>query len=280
MKIFTTQSTKLLDRLTIEYEPVSSIDLMERAAEALTSEICNTISPSQRIYIFAGPGNNGGDALATARLLIDRGYKPVVYLFNTMPNHRLSADCEQNRERLRRTGHNDFFEITNQFTPPVVNSDDCVIDGLFGAGLKEPLTGGFASLVRYINESGAFVISIDIPSGLFGEWNPEASEDRIVKARLTLSFQMPKLAFFFAENAKFTGETKILDIRLHPRAIAETETCYYLTTAEDIARNIRHSRPKFSNKRDYGHLLLAAGQYAMMAPPYYRQKQRYIVESD
>ena len=93
MKIFTTQSTKLLDRLTIEYEPVSSIDLMERAAEALTSEICNTISPSQRIYIFAGPGNNGGDALATARLLIDRGYKPVVYLFNTMPNHRLSADC-------------------------------------------------------------------------------------------------------------------------------------------------------------------------------------------
>ena len=170
MKIFTTQSTKLLDRLTIEYEPVSSIDLMERAAEALTSEICNTISPSQRIYIFAGPGNNGGDALATARLLIDRGYKPVVYLFNTMPNHRLSADCEQNRERLRRTGHNNFFEITNQFTPPVVNSGDCVIDGLFGAGLKEPLTGGFASLVRYINESGAFVISIDIPSGLFGEW--------------------------------------------------------------------------------------------------------------
>lgn len=77
-----------------------------------------------------------------------------------MPNHRLSADCEQNRERLRRTGHNDFFEITNQFTPPVVNSDDCVIDGLFGAGLKEPLTGGFASLVRYINESGAFVIPL------------------------------------------------------------------------------------------------------------------------
>ena len=75
---------------------------------------------------------------------------------------------------------------------------------------------------------------------------------------------MPKLAFFFAENAKFTGETQILDIRLHPRAIAETETYYYLTTAEDIARNIRHSRPKFSNKRDYGHLLLAAGQYAMM----------------
>lgn len=75
---------------------------------------------------------------------------------------------------------------------------------------------------------------------------------------------MPKLAFFFAENAKFTGETKILDIHLHPRAIAETETCYYLTTAEDIARNIRHSRPKFSDKRDYGHLLLAAGQYAMM----------------
>ena len=263
MKLFTTQSTKLLDQLTIEYEPIDSIDLMERAAEALTEEISKTVSPDRRLYIFAGPGNNGGDALATARLLLGLGYQPAVYLFNTMPNHRLSPDCARNCDRLRATGITQFYEITNQFTPPKIEPGDVVIDGLFGTGLREPLTGGFTSLVRYINESGAFVIAIDIPSGLFGEWNPEASSDRVVQADLTLTFQTPKLAFFFAENTQFTGRVKVLDIGLHPRAIAETETGYHLTTVADVAPRL-HSRAKFSDKRTYGHLLLAAGQHGMM----------------
>lgn len=263
MKLFTTPSIKLLDQLTTEYEPITSIGLMERAAEAITQEISKIVSPERHIYIFAGPGNNGGDALATARLLIDLGYRPIVYLFNTSPSHHLSADCAKNRDRLKNTGTTDFFEITNQFTPPVIEPDDVIIDGLFGAGLREPLTGGFASLVRYINETEAFVISIDIPSGLFGEWNPDASPDRVVKAHLTLTLQTPKLAFFFAENTKYTGQVKVLDIALHPRAIAETETGYYLTTVTDVATRL-HSRAKFSDKRDYGHLLLAAGQYSMM----------------
>ena len=258
MKIFTTQATKLLDQLTMEYEPIASIDLMERAANAITEEICQAISPSRTIYIFAGPGNNGGDALATARLLLKRKYNPIVYLFNTMAGHRLSPDCEQNRKRLKETGHANFFEINNQFSPPSIQPDNVIIDGLFGAGLREPLSGGFASLVRYINESGAFVISIDIPSGLFGEWNPDVSSDRTVKASLTLTLQTPKLSFFFAENNQFVGKVKVLDIGIHSRAIAQTETPYYLTILPDVARNIV-PRAKFSDKRDYGHLLLAAG---------------------
>lgn len=263
MKLFTTQSTKLLDQLTLEYEPIDSIDLMERAAEALTEEISKTVSPDRRLYIFAGPGNNGGDALATARLLLGLGYQPAVYLFNTMPSHRLSTDCARNCDRLRATGITQFYEITNQFTPPEIQRGDVIIDGLFGAGLHDPLSGGFTSLARYINESEAFVISIDIPSGLFGEWNPDASPDRVVKADLTLTLQTPKLAFFFAENTQFTGRVKVLDIGLHPRAIAETATDYYLTTAIDVVRHL-HTRAKYTDKHDYGHLLLAAGQYGMV----------------
>ncbi len=263
MKIFTTQSTRLLDQSTIDYEPITSLDLMERAAQALTEEICKVVSPERRTYIFAGPGNNGGDALATARLLTERGYHPVVYLFNTASDHRLSSDCEMNRNRLRAVKGVDFFEITNQFTPPAIEPDDMIIDGLFGAGLREPLSGGFASLVRYINESNAFVISIDVPSGLFGEWNIEVPSERIVKARLTLTLHAPKLAFFFAENEKYVGQVRVVDIKLHPQAIAETETPYYYTMPIDIATLMRN-RAKFSDKRDYGHLLLAAGQYAMM----------------
>ena len=148
MKLFTTQSTKLLDQLTLEYEPIDSIDLMERAAEALTEEISKTVSPDRRLYIFAGPGNNGGDALATARLLLGLGYQPAVYLFNTMPSHHLSTDCARNCDRLRATGITQFYEITNQFTPPEIQRGDVIIDGLFGAGLHDPLSGGFASLAR------------------------------------------------------------------------------------------------------------------------------------
>lgn len=263
MKIFTTQTTKLLDQLTMEYEPIASIDLMERAALAIADEICATIPSTHNLYIFAGPGNNGGDALAVARLLFKRKYTPIVYLFNTMPDHRLSPDCEQNRKRLKETGITSFFEISNRFSPPAIHPGDAVVDGLFGAGLRKPLSGAFASLVRYINESGAFVISIDIPSGLFGEWNPDVSIDNTIQARLTLTLQAPKLSFFFAENSKFVGKVKVLDIGIHPRAIAQTETSYYLTTLPDIARHIV-PRAKFSDKRDYGHLLLAAGQYTMI----------------
>ncbi len=265
MKLFTTQATRLLDQTAIEYESITSLDLMERAASAITGEICRTITPDRRIYIFAGPGNNGGDALATARLLSERGYRPTAYLFNTLASRHLSSNCEVNRRRLRECISINFQEITShsgQFIPPAINEGDVIIDGLFGTGLKEPVEGGFASLIRFINDSKAFVISLDIPSGMYGEWNQNNLHERIVRAHLTLTLQSPKLAFFFAENEKFIGKVRVLDLNLHPRAIADTETPYYLTTEPDVAQRLR-IRNRFSSKHDYGHLLLAAGQYAM-----------------
>ena len=83
MKIFPTLSVKKLDAYTIEHEPVAEIDLMERASEALAQEICSRFSPEMPFVVFAGPGNNGGDALAVSRLMAERGYRLSVYLFNT-----------------------------------------------------------------------------------------------------------------------------------------------------------------------------------------------------
>ncbi len=265
MKLFTSQATKLLDQAAIEYESITSLDLMERAAKSITNEICQMVSPEHRIYIFAGPGNNGGDALATARLLIERGYRPVTYLFNTLASHHLSSNCEINRRRLIECSPLGFHEITNslrQFSPPSITPDDVIIDGLFGTGLKEPIEGGFATLVRYINDSKAFVISLDIPSGLYSEWNQNNLDERIVHAHLTLTLQSPKLAFFFAENEKFIGKVRVLDLELHPQAIADIETPYHLITEADTAQRL-HRRKRFSSKHNYGHLLLAAGQYSM-----------------
>ena len=205
MKILPTHLIKELDAYTIQHEPISSIDLMERAAVALTNIICTHHSNvSTPFVIFAGPGNNGGDALAIARLMIQRGYCPEVYLFN--PKDSLSTDCNINKERLIELEDCNFHEVITKFTPPKLTPQTVVIDGLFGSGLNKPLEGGFASVVRFINASPATVIAIDIPSGLMGEDNSLNDYRHVIKANLTLSLQLPKLSFLFAENDSYVGE--------------------------------------------------------------------------
>ena len=170
MKIFTHEAIKKIDKATIENDNISELDLMERAASAVSFEIISRWRTAQRMVIFAGPGNNGGDALAVARMLYEQGYRPEVYLFNIRSSH-LSECCAANRQRLIDMGDIDFTEIVDNFTPPELGPSDVVIDGLFGSGLHTPLKGGYTALVQYINNSEAFIVSIDIPSGLFGEWN-------------------------------------------------------------------------------------------------------------
>ena len=169
IKIFSTNQVKELDQYTIQYEPIESIDLVERAATMFVHEFCRHYSKQIRIIIFAGQGNNGADALAIARLLTEESYRVETYLFN--PTEHLSEDCERNKRRLLDMERVDFTEITQDFEPPELSEHDVVIDGLFGSGLNRPLTGGFASVVSYINQSEAKIVAIDIPSGLFGEDN-------------------------------------------------------------------------------------------------------------
>ena len=126
-----------------------------------------------------------------------------MYLFNTKGT--LSPDCETNKERLADVPGVDFHEVTTQFVPPVLTADHVVIDGLFGSGLNKALSGGFAAVVKYINASPATVVSIDIPSGLMGEDNTYNVHTNIVRAHLTLSLQLPKLAFLFAENEPYVA---------------------------------------------------------------------------
>lgn len=100
IKIPSAQQFRELDQRTIQEQRISSYDLMERAATALTQQII-TLWPNRqasKFAVFAGPGNNGGDALATARLLSQKGYKVIAYLFNI--NGKLSNDCETNKQRI------------------------------------------------------------------------------------------------------------------------------------------------------------------------------------
>lgn len=261
MKIFTSTQIHELDRYTIEHEPIKSIDLMERAGKAITHAITEEWTTHTPVVVFAGPGNNGGDALAVARLLINEGYKVKTYLFN-ITNH-LSDDCVLNRQRLLDGKHaKDLIEVTAKFDPPELTADMLVVDGLFGSGLNKPLAGGFASLVKYINQSPAKVVSIDVPSGLMSEDNTYNVRANIIHAYLTLTLHERKLSFLFGDAQQFIGKLKVLDIRLSPEYIQKTEAQYHVLEENDIRSRLLH-RDDFAHKGNMGNALIVAGSYGM-----------------
>lgn len=262
MKIFPTYRIKELDAYTMEHEPIASIDLMERAAEALTDAIAQHWNDKNTPFVlFAGPGNNGGDALAVARLLAQRSYQQLqVVLFN--PKGTLSADCQVNVDRLLQVPQVHFQVVTRQFVPPELTPQHVVVDGLFGSGLNKPLSGGFATVVRYINNSHATVVAIDIPSGLMGEDNSYNDPSYIIKARFTFSLQLPKLAFFFAENEPYVGEWELLDIGLNEEGMNQLPTDWQTQEWNDVAPMLR-PRSRFAHKGTFGKALLIAGSQGM-----------------
>jgi len=267
IKIYTSVQMHELDKYTIEHLSMKSVDLMEKAATEMHErfriiEEEEYGSHRKEKVFFAGPGNNGGDALALARLMAgDRleDEKIEVFLFNIGDN--LSEECRANRDRLRDMPGVTFTEVTSEFDPPTLTGK-IVFDGLFGSGLNRPLTGGFASLVKYINDSRCSVMSIDVPSGLMTEDNTTNVRQSIVRADITFTFHTKKLAFFFAENQELTGRVEVLDIGILPDADKDMETSFAVFERTDAQQMLRRRNP-FANKGDMGHALLIAGQYGM-----------------
>ena len=261
MKIFTHSQIQELDKYTIEHEPVKSIDLMERAARAITAAIMERWQGDVPVVVLAGPGNNGGDALAVARMLNEHGYQVQAFLFNI--SGHLSADCAANKDRLiSKKGHALLTEVTQEFDPPRLEQGMLVVDGLFGSGLNKPLAGGFASLVKYVNASAATVVSIDVPSGLMTEDNTYNVRANIIRADLTLTLQQKKLSFLFAENQQFIGKQETLDIQLSQEGMAKMDAQYTLTDEDDVRQMLR-PRDLFAHKGMMGHALIVGGSYGM-----------------
>lgn len=261
MKIFPSARVAKIDAYTIENEPILSIDLMERAAGKLLDKVIEEFPAPRNCKIFVGPGNNGGDGLALARLLNQSSYSVEVYMLNI--TKKLSTDAEINLQRLKLIKTIDIYELASAEAMPWVFPDDIVIDAIFGSGLSRPLSGIALEVVKAINACEAKVIAIDIPSGLMGEDNSNNNSHGIVKADLTLSFQFPKLAFLFPENAKYVGEWSVLPIGLHPEIIRIEPTTFKMLTREFV-KSLLIPRKKFDHKGSYGHGLLISGSYGKM----------------
>ncbi|MCE5346571.1 MAG: NAD(P)H-hydrate dehydratase [Bacteroidales bacterium] len=256
MKIFTCEQIKEIDAYTIKNEPVYSVDLMERAAGQLFKWITEKFGRSEHIIIFVGPGNNGGDGLALARMLASERYDVEVYYVRF--TEKTTPDWNINRKRLESETSVKMSIISRSDQFPIVSAGDLVIDAIFGYGLSRPVEGLPAEIVNHINNVDATIISIDIPSGLFGEDNSNNTRGSIVKADYTLCFQFPKLSFMFAENNPFVGEWVVLPIGLNSNAIRNTESPCSIPEIKEIASLIKR-RNKFDHKGSYGHGLLVSG---------------------
>jgi NAD(P)H-hydrate epimerase len=261
MKIFDSKQIAEIDTYTVLNEPIASIDLMERASSKLFEWIFEQYSLKQNFKFFVGPGNNGGDGLALARMLVEANFEVEVYIIRI--SKELSTDCQMNLDRLKRLSHVPITEISSFDDSPSISEKSVVIDALFGSGLSRPLGGFVKDLVKLINDSKAELIAIDIPSGLFGEDNSSNDLSNCIHADYTLSFQFPKLSFLFPENAECVGSWEILPIGLHIGIIEKLSSPYQLID-ESYIRGLLKIRSRFSHKGTYGHGLLISGSYGKM----------------
>jgi len=257
MKIFTSAEIREIDAATIRLEPVTPAGLMERAASTLFQQVKDIVAPERKINVFAGPGNNGGDGLVLARLMHEDGYAVRVFIVET--GTARSSEFRLNAERLERSGVIPVT-IADPLKVPAIGNDEVIIDAIFGTGLRRPPAGVTAEVIRRINETGAFVISVDVPSGLFCEDNAAADKNSIIKASKTFTFQFPKLSFMFPGNGDFTGSWEVSDIGLHADTISSMTTPYHYVLRETV-RPMLKGRNKFDHKGAFGHLLLIAGSY-------------------
>jgi len=256
MKILKADQIRSWDQYTIEHEPIVSIDLMERAATKCFEWLDGNGWFVHSFAIFCGKGNNGGDGLAIARMLADRGCKVSVYILEF--GHKGTDDFQTNLARLHQYPTVAIHFIQEESNFQTLSQETVIIDALFGSGLTRPLEGFTANLVDHINNSGCTVIAIDVPSGMSVDQSSKGN--KIVKANYTLSFQCYKLAFLVTENAAFIGEVVILDIGLLPEFLASLESNFELID-KHIIRSIYKPRNRFAHKGHFGHSMIIAGSY-------------------
>ena len=269
MKILSAKQMREADQATIQNEPISSLNLMERASKKAFYWIQNYFGQNlinTEFHIFCGIGNNGGDGLVVARLLSNFAFQINIYVVDF--SDKRSDDFEANFKRIQEISNIKIIEIKEEKDLEKINSiskNDWIVDAIFGYGLNRVPEGIAGKTIQFINQnSNRNVISIDIPSGLFADKNQSAAQhfDRnlTIKATHTLTFQTPKFSFFFDEYSEFLGNFEVLDIGLDKNFIEKIDTQNYWLTTQKI-KQIYKPRTRTGHKGTFGHALLVVGSY-------------------
>jgi len=258
MKVFSAKQLYKADAITIKKQNLQSVDLMERAATVCFNWLDEKLNGAQTpIYIFCGIGNNGGDGLVIARLLLIHGYYVNVYIANF--TDKRSKDFLTNYNLLKEITSEWPILMTSEEDFPILNNNDIIIDALFGIGLNRPPKGWVKKLINHLNKSESFKLAIDIPSGLYPN---KALEDKeaVLKADHTLTFQNPKMAFFLPETAPFTDTFEVIDIGLDQDFI-NSEKPLAVTYGKYDVQKLYKPRHRFDHKGTHGHCLIIGGSY-------------------
>lgn len=257
MKLFSAKQIYQADQVTIKKQGITSDELMERAAVQLFNWMHLRMQGAPvKIHLFCGIGNNGGDGIALARHLLEHGYTIAVYVVNY--SEKRSKDFLINLDRLKERKYWPTF-LNADDELPEIGKEDIIVDGIFGIGLNRTPDAWVAKLIQYLNASNAFILSIDIPSGLFTDQVP-MDEETVIKSNFVLSFQTPKLIFFLPETGPFMAQWEVLDIGLDSDYLISTETQFELIGKNEILLMYK-PRGKFVHKGTYGHTLIVGGSY-------------------
>ena len=231
MKIFNAKQIYEADKFTIKKQQISSDELMERVAIQIFNWLHLRLQGAPvKIHLFCGIGNNGGDGVAVARHLQEHGYHIHVHIVNY--SDKRSDDFLLNLNRLKdRKIWPNFINSDSEF--PEISNEDIVIDAIFGIGLNRNPDAWVVKLIQNINASNAFVLAVDIPSGLFTDRAVEIKEG-VVRASYVLSFQTPKLVFFLPETGIYSNQWEILDIGIDPEYLMNTAVDYDLIGKHEV----------------------------------------------
>ena len=259
MKIFSADQIRNCDKFTIEHEPVTSLNLMERAAESCANWLSVHSHNNESFYIFCGNGNNGGDGFSIARLLYLKGFDVDVFI--DKEKHNFSEDAQTNFNKLKQiSGINIYdFDEAKGFK---FKENSTIVDALFGTGLNKKLEGKTQNLVEVLNSVNVNKVAIDLPSGLFADGNCD-EVSTVFQADDTLSFQFWKRSFLHPETGKFCGKIHILDINLSAKYINETKTDHYVID-ENLISETYKPRADFSHKGNFGKTCIIAGSFGKM----------------
>ena len=255
MKILSPKQLKEVETQTIKIQDIELINLMERAATAVLNWLKNHMDITKTHFtLICGVGNNGGDGLALARLLVEENSHVKVYL---QKNNTYSLDNLSNQKRLKEAKIPiEFYDETTKFEFPPFT---LIVDAIFGYGLNRPIEPEWKPIIDQINQAPNAVISIDVPSGLFcDQLNDE--KDPVVQSEVTLTFQTPKLALLLPENEKHIGQFEILDISLDWESLESQNSEFRYLTLDQIPL-FHKGRTVFSHKYEFGNVLMIGGSY-------------------
>lgn len=259
MRLFTTEEMQAADRHAIEKVGIPGLVLMENAGvkALMTMEKILGGLKGKRFTIICGKGNNGGDGLVIARHLFNNNVATQVFI--AAPPEEMSSEAEQNCKILINSGMEPVLLKTRRDIDRLriaMEFSECVIDCMFGIGIKGDIKGFSADIVRAMNDTRACRVAIDVPSGLCA--TSGKLSDPSFMAQYTITLGAPKLGLFMFPGKHAVGEVWIADISL-PDISAASPGCQHFLLTSELVSAILPLRDDSMHKGSGGRALLLVG---------------------